>query len=289
MARRFGIGLAALAACASPANAAGFGSGPAAVNPDAVLTAVRDSIFVTESFEMNTPSGSSGTYWIGGFYDFVTGATVASTPVTLGTVNGSAAAHVVLVNGVLPASADTVTIIGAHITDLGVLTDPDTVSVVIAPTDSVNQKYETDAKWLGQVTISSPDIGTPGDVSDAKFNCGFAKYFDAGNSIFVVRSVEAIWLAGANDPDFAIFLRHHNGAGWGYSALGTPTYPTNIARMHVTHGVYDDLVSGDYGAWKETNLDFTINGLVNEGIIMQVNTTQNNAIEFLNAAVRYTH
>jgi hypothetical protein len=77
-------------------------------------------------------------------------------------------------------------------------------------------------------------------------------------------------------------LRHHKATGWTYNAGSTPTPPTAIASMATDHSTEKQLIDGEDGAWKRTNLSTNIAGNDSEGTIIEIVTTANRAFEFGN-------
>jgi hypothetical protein len=220
----------------------------------------------------DSPSGSSGTFYWGGAYQFHTTSFTPAGGTNVGTANSSYAAHALLVLGA--ASTDMVVrVTGTSITDDGVRTTSDTEDIDTSG-GSANDYYETPKKWLGQVSYSLQS-GT-GVVIDA----GFSKYWDNNNTNFLLTGVEATWLGGANDTAPNIELLHHKSTGWTYSGGGgTPTTPTALADMATDHSTEDNVRNGENGAWKRANLSTTVDGAGSEGILFRVTTTANKTFE----------
>ena len=217
-------------------------------------------------------AGASGTTYAGGFYEFG-GASADFDPggINFGTANASKAAHVLFVVAEQTANELTLRVTGTSITDGGVRVTSDTQDVVIPASTVVDTYFETSKKWLGTVAITVVS-------GDPKLcNYGFAKYWDNSNSDFLVTGLECTFLAASNDTAPDILLRHHKATGWTSAVGGPPVPPTAIASMATDHGTEDELVGGENGAWKRTNLLTSINGGNGEGTIIEIVTSANNA------------
>jgi hypothetical protein len=171
---------------------------------------------------------------------------------------------------------------GASITDAGVRNGADTEDVDTSG-GSTDDYFETTKKWLGQV-VYTLQSGT-----GVAINAGFAKYWDNNNSDFKVVGLEAIWLGCATDTAPNIELIHHSGTGWTYNAGSTPTPPAAIAAMATDHSATEDnVINGENGAWKRTNLSTNIGGSGDEGTIWRITTTANKTFELGTLLMRIT-
>jgi len=228
-----------------------------------------------KSWGFSTPSGSSGTFYIGGFYmfagsddDFSPGA------VTFGTANSSYAAHFMIVLGANAVDEITITITGTTIDDNGVRDDsPDTATIVIPANAVVDDYFETSEKWIGQISIQT----TAGTAKTC--NYGFCKYWDNKNADFIVTGLEATWLGGATDASADIHLHGHNATGWTFNSGSEPSTPVSLASMATDHSTESSVINNEYGAWKRVNLNIDVAGGSSEGTIVEIHTTQNRAIE----------
>ena len=224
----------------------------------------------TKYWTFESPSGS-GTQYFGGFYQFHSAAFTPAGGTNVGTANASLAAHAFAVLGA--ASTDMVIrVTGTSITDLGVRTASDTEDMITAG-GAVDAYFETDKKWIGQVSYTLQS-GT-GKI----INAGFSKYWDFANTDFTIVALEVLWLANANDSAPNIELLKHQSSGWTYNAGGAATPPTAIASMDTDHGTESQIVSGESGAWKRTNLDTSVKGSASEGAVWRITTTANKAFE----------
>jgi hypothetical protein len=227
-----------------------------------------------KSWGFSTPSGASGVFWIGGFYDFFSGDDdFDPSPVTFGTANSSYAAHFFVVLGANAVDEITITITGTTIDDNGTRTTSDTATIVIPSDAVVNDYFETPEKWIGQISIQK----TAGTAKTC--NYGFAKYWDNSNSDFIVTGLEATWLAGATDSGLDIQLHDHKTTGWTFNSGAEPDEPAPIASLVGDHSTEADAVNGEYGAWKRANLNTAVTGSGTGGTLIEVITTANRAIE----------
>lgn len=227
---------------------------------------------ITQTWSFDSPAGSTGAFYFGGFYQFHTTSFTPAGGTAIGTANSSYSAHVLVVLGA--ASTDMVIrVTGTTITDAGVRTTTDTEDVDTSG-GSADDYYETAVKFIGQVTVSLQS-GT-----GVTIDSGFTKYWDNQNADFTVNGLEVTWLGGANDSGIDIELLHHMAIGWTYSGGGgTPTTPTAIASLATDLSTESAAVSGENGAWKRTNLSEVIDGSASEGVFWRVTTTANKAFE----------
>ena len=234
-----------------------------------------------KSWAFKSPSGTTGTFYYGGFYHFHTTSFTPAGGTNVGTANSSYAAHALVVLGA--NSTDMVVrVTGTSITDAGVRTAADTGDIDTSA-GSTNDYYETPKKWIGQVSYTLQS-GT-GVTIDA----GFAKYWDNNNTDFNLAGFEATWLGGANDSGADIQVIHHKATGWTYSGGGgIPIHPTAIATMAGDHGTEGDVINGENGAWKRANLLEVVNGGNGEGTIIKVVTTANKTFDLGNLMLRIT-
>jgi hypothetical protein len=238
-----------------------------------VNSAVLDERYATkivQSWNFSSPSGTSGTFYTGGFYKWAATDSDFSPAENLGIANNSYAAHVSFILGAATVDELTIRVTGTSITDAAVRTLADTEDIVIPNGTAVDSYFETDKKWLGLVVISVVS-GTPKTM-----NYGFSKYWDDNNTDFKVLGIEATWLCGANDATPNISVIHHKTTGWTFNAGADPT-PPYIARMNTDHVTEIQCVNNENGAWKRDNLSVDILGGDSEGVIVEIFTTANRA------------
>ncbi len=235
---------------------------------------------------------SSGTNYIGGFYDFGgdEDLTNAGATATHGTANLSYAAHAIAVSsgaGVTNGSDLVLTVSGTSITDAGTRTDPDSEVIIADCTaESINDYSETVKKWIGTITYTLSSTG--GGAFNHSFNSGYAKYWDNNNTAFKVVGIEATWLGAKNDANPDIELRHHKTTGWTYNNGADATPPAAIASMATDHDTEIQIGAAEEGAWKRDNLSTNIDGGNSEGTIIELTTTTNRTYAIGNFLVRIT-
>lgn len=250
--------------------------------------------FLTES-ATTQGLGANPDVYLFGFYEFAAanpGLNQGGATQVFGDANVSHASHAFIVASGAGAAASGVVeirVTGTSITDAGARTEGDNETLIAdITTAGANTYYETSKKWLGAVTFElNITDGTPATYS-LDLNYGLAKYEDAMGTDFTVTSVQATGLAGAADNDFNIQLHHHDPDGtWAYSAAAfTPFNAGNLIASLVTdHSTDDKLASGDHFAWKRTGLSIDVLGATTDGIIALIESSANNAVEYLNLRV----
>lgn len=247
---------------------------------------------IFKSYSISTQGlGAGVTVYAAGYYEAPladANLSQASPTQTYGTANRSSAAHAFLVAGGA-GSVDTgscsIVVSGTSITDAGVRTTSDSETIVSDITAmTTNAYYETNKKWLGQITYTLTPAGGASTYS-ADFNYGFAKYEDFGNKDFTITQIEAVGYAGANDSNFDIQLIHHKDTGWTYSAAAFVSGNTPVESLVNDHSTDDEIDNGYHFAWKISNLSTDVNGSLLEGLLVRMVTTANNAIQYVNIHV----
>lgn len=247
----------------------------------------------SQSYNFNSPQGSSGIFYKAGFYDFPTtdaNLDQAGTTQTEGDTNGTHAAHASLIAsgpGTATGGSGAVTIVvsGTSIDDSSNRVTSDSEVIVADITAmSTDQYFETSKKWLGTITYTLTVGATGHTAYAADFNYGLSKYEDIGNTNFSITFFEYVGRAGANDTGFNVRLIHHNAADWTYAATGFVPGPTagdasELANMNTTHGVEKVLNNDDPFAYKRDDLNQDIAGDNGEGIIIEITTSTNRAVE----------
>jgi hypothetical protein len=216
-------------------------------------------------------TGTTGTFYYGGYYSFAATDNDFSTPPNWGTANLSYAAHFFVVLGAETVDELTIRVTGTSITDAGVRTTSDTQDIVIPSGTAVDSYFETPKKWLGTVVVSVQS-GTAKTC-----NYGWCKYWDNNNNDFMIEGLEATWLGGATENSPDILLRHHKATGWTFNSGAPPTPPAAVASMATDHDTEIKVALGEEGAWKRSNLNEKIFGGDSEGTIVEVVTTANRA------------
>lgn len=236
----------------------------------------------TRAFTFSSPSGGSGVTYAGGHYRFGATDNDFNPSITFGTANGAYGDHIFLV-AAAGGSGGTDTVIrvtGTSMQDDTTRTTGDTEDLTVDDAGSAGAYYETAKKWVGQVTIEK--ISGP----DLLCNYGGAKYWDDNNEDFKIEGVEVTWLGGANDGSANLLLRHHKATGWTYNNGAAPTPPTAIADMNSDYVTEINVINGEEGAWKQTNLTTNVEGSGSEGMLLEIITSANKTFEIGNFLVR---
>jgi hypothetical protein len=256
-------------------------------------TISEDGPTLTKSATVTTQGlGANPDVFAFGYYEWATGRallTQAAATQTFGTANISYASHAFAVTGgagsVAGGGVVGLRVNGTSINDQGTRTVTDTETIIADITAvAVDEYYESPKKWLGQITFELFVVsGSPTSYS-LSFNYGLAKYDDWFNNDFTITDIECVGFAGANDANFDIKLMHHQTSGWTYAIAGfTPITAANtIASLTDDHSTDDQLLSSQHVAWKRDNLSTAINGSGEEGFLVFVSSSANNAVEYLN-------
>ncbi len=255
------------------------------------LTECDLQYILTKSYTFDSPSGASGAFYVAGFYeseDADANLDEGSTTVVMGSADNSYAAHAFIVAGGIGTAtggsgAVTITVTGTSILDDGTRQETDSETLVADITTLATDDYlSTTKKWLGQITFTL-DVGATGHTAyAADFNYGLAKYEDFGNRDYTIEAFEIVGLANASDTGFNIEWCHHTAIGWTYAATGFVPGVLSLWTLATDHGTEDNLVTDKHFAWKRTGLSQLIDGSAEDGILIRVTTTANNAIDFMN-------
>jgi hypothetical protein len=240
-------------------------------------------------------SSAVGTYYTHGFYlapSTDANLTQASPDVTGGTANQPYGAHAFIVAGGAGtasggAGAVEIEVSGTSITDGGVRTELDTEVIVTDVTTLATNTYaESNKKWLGQVVITLQNASGSTQTNFAvDVNYGLAKYEDWGNRDIVVTQLQVTGTAGANDTGVEIELLKHQATGWTYAATGFVPGDGYICKWSEDYDTDTDLANGEQFAYKRVNLEESVEGTGNEGIIVRWTTGANNSIRLANVQV----
>lgn len=240
-------------------------------------------------------TAASGTYYAFGFYNWAVAdanLTQAAPTITIGTANIAYGAHAAIVAaGAGSASGGSgaveIEASGTSITDAGVETVSDTeILIADITTLTANQHIETTKKWTGIVTFTLQNAGGSTQTTfAADINYGLSAYEDRLNRDFTVTGLTMQISGGASDTGFDVELLQHHDTGWTYAATGFVAGDGAIATFTVDNATNNNLVSGEPARWKRDDLSTVINGSANEGYIVRITTTANNAIRHGDIAV----
>ncbi len=233
---------------------------------------VNQAIF-PESVPLNASwsafSGSiTGPNYVHGYYTFESAITPGAGQ-TMGTANIAYGAHVYFVLGA--TSTDMVIrVSGTSYNDTTGRTaadfeDVDTSGAVL------DDYIETSKKFIGQVNITLQS-GT-----GVTTEYGWSKYWDNQNARFVGTGFEWIGRAGANDSGPNISLIHHKPIGWTYTGSGAIP-PAPILDLQTQYVTEFQVANGENFAYKILGITDVVKGELNEGIIIQIDITSNNAV-----------
>ncbi len=242
----------------------------------------------SKSFSFSSPAGSSGTFYSAGYYNWSSteaALTESALSVTHSAANSPSACHIGIVAGgigVVDLGVIKLTVTGTTIDDDGNRAASQTVDLVADITTLSTDDYvETTEKWIGQVTIAlAVASGSPVNFN-LDINYGCSKYEDFGNQAFTVTVVEVVGLAGANDTGFNLRLFHHSAAGWTFAASGFVPGGTVLADMNSDYSTEKDLANGESFAYKRVNLNTDITGDNSEGLVLEITTSANKAVEIM--------
>ena len=245
---------------------------------------------VWKSYSFESPTGSTGRFYIAGYYEAPAAdanLTQASTTQTLGVANIAHGAHAFVVAGGAGSAsggsgAGEVEVSGTSITDKGVRTANDTEIVVADITAESEDAYsETTKKWIGQLTYTlQVAIGGTHTTFSFDFNYGFAKYEDYGNTLFNCTDLECVGRGGAADSGFDIILFKHSSTGWDYDASAFVPGGTILAQMSTNYSTEREIADLTEFAYKLDNINAQdIAGNNGEGVVLAIITTANKAVE----------
>lgn len=263
------------------------------ISPKISGDTIRGVAGLFKSYNVTTQGlGANPDVYAAGYYEAPAAdadLTQGSTTQPLGTANKSEAAHAFLVAsgaGSTDGSDLVITVTGISITDAGVRTTSDSEIIVADATAmSTDEYFETTKKWLGQVTYTLSS--TAGSTFSATFNYGFCKYEDIGNRDFTLTDLEVVGLAGANDTTFDVVLFHHSSTGWTYHATAFAPGGTKICQLSTDHSSDDQLIASEHFAYKRAGLSTSISGSASEGILVLVQSSANNAVEYANIHIGF--
>lgn len=252
-----------------------------------------DSSYVHGTFK--SPSGSNGVFHSFGYYQAPAAAAALNQGAltqTLGTANNPYCGKVFIVasgagtvGGTGSTGVPRLTITGTSVTTAGVRTGSDSeVIVADATTATTNKYYQSAKRWLGQVTLT---LSMTGDRSQYAFtfNYGIGAWVDFGDRNVVLNEFDITGRGGATDTGFNLTLLHHTvaGTGWTYSAAAFAPGGTVLCDMATNYSPERAIASGIRFRYYREALGIAIAGASGDGIVLRITTTQNNAVESMDA------
>lgn len=249
------------------------------------------NIFI-KSYSFTSRGIGAGIYYVGGFYLApLTDAnlTQAISTQILGINNTPYAAHAFIVAGGPGSVAGgaglvEIEVTGTSITDAGIRIPGDSEIIVADITAlALNQFAETEKKWIGQVVFTLQNSpGATRTTFAIDFNYGFNKYEDFGNRDFILTDIECIGLAAASDSDFNIRILKQDVNNWLYDSVNFLPGGSELLNMKAIHGTENITSNNNPFAFKRSGLLFPVNGSDSEGLVVEIDTGQNNTVQEMN-------
>lgn len=221
--------------------------------------------------------GSSDINYVAGFYEYNTTASSLGLggTVVIGTANVAYAARLFIVSG--GPSTGTITISGTSInTTTGVRTALDS-EVLVSDLSSalLNNYYETVKVWIGVVTVTKGGSGT------FNFNVGLCKYENFLRSDVLLVDFNIVGKSSAGASNFDVQVIHHQPTGWIYAASGFASPASHIVCSLLADYVTETaLANEEYFSYTRKNLNRSIKGETNEGVIIEITQTTNDVMRY---------
>jgi hypothetical protein len=207
--------------------------------------------------------GAGGYTWLAGNYMPFAGNSNFTTPATIGDSNEAHGSHVAILTGAQTSDILTITFTGTKISDDSVRTAGHVETLVIPALTPANTFYQTDAHWLGTVTIAR--------VSGTAVACNYMliEYWDNTDVDFTLSAFEANWVGGANDTSSNVEIFHYKQTGWTYNA-GGPVMPTAIHSMTADFSPEIAIRNQKNGRYEKKGLSQRIQGSKKEGLMIKI-------------------
>lgn len=244
--------------------------------------------------------GSTGTFDAFGYYKYATSSvtlTQASTTQTFGTSNVAYSGRAFIVaNGAGTASggsgAVTITVSGTSISHSGTRTPGDSEVICTDITTLVANRFvQTSKTWSGTITYTINVGGTGHTAYSATFNYGMSAMTVFNQCKVKLTELEIFGRAGANDSSFDITLYHqkNNDTSWTYAASGFVPGGTVLAKWSTFLGTEKNLATGEPFHWHVTGMTTTIDGTLEEGVVIRITTGANNSVESSTLRIYYEY
>ena len=239
--------------------------------------------------DYNLSTGSTGSHYIAGFYDWsTTDVTLnqGSPTQTHGISGQSRAAHA----GIVPSAAGSVDIgqVGLRVTGTK---DSETGAQVAAQTGIVTEDIttlttdllaETAEKFSGQITFELYIVSGSPTTYSLTFNYGFSAFEDFASNDVTLHACEMLWEGNATESGMDILIMHHKATGWTYAATGFVVGNGAIVQRSVDQAIEYNVANGVQGKYKRTDLAQFIEGSANDGVLIRVDTATTNSIANMN-------
>jgi len=248
-----------------------------APDPAAICTAtdtwsLHGGSVTHDSLAVGIVTGSSGTTFIIGSYEFGLSDNDFNPSVNFGSANVAHGSRFFLVQAAGAGGGDTtVRVTGTSI--LGAVSTPaDTEDLIVSDAAAAGTYYSTLKRWNGELTISQ--LSGP----DLLMNFGLATWYDRGATDFTLTSLAAQAFGGANDSGFDLQILKHSALGWTYVPAGEPLPAapgaSSLSDMTPNH----EVANGKEWSWDRPSLNIIVAGASGEGLIARAVTTTNNTI-----------
>jgi hypothetical protein len=218
-------------------------------------------------------TGSAGTKFLIGSYDFGVADNDFNPSVNFGDSNVAHGSHFFLVQAPGAGGGDTTIRVTGTSIDAGVSTPADTEDLVVSDAAPAGTYYSTVKRWNGQLNIaklSGPDL---------LMNFGLADWYDREKTDFMLTDISVQATGGANDSGFDLQLLKHSPNGWTYVPAGEPIpagpVASSLAEMTPDH----EVANSKEWRYSRPGLNLVVAGTAGEGLISQAISTTNNTIE----------
>jgi hypothetical protein len=244
--------------------------------------------FVTKDYTFTSQGIGSGTYYLGGNYDFPStdaNLTQASSTVIYGTANDPHGKHASVIAGGA-GTVDTgvigLSVSGASYNDSGGVISAFEDTIITDITTVALNEYFEGKKFVGAVDFQLIVMSGSPTTYSFDFNYGLAKYEDVGNKDFYITEIDMGLNVSFSDASFNIEILHHKNTGWTYAATGFTPGDGIIESWANTYGPNDDVINGNWYAWKITDINQFIDGNGPEGMLFRITTGGSNTIQSMN-------
>jgi len=188
-------------------------------------------------------------------------------------------AYLILVSGGLPTTDGgpvTVTITGTSLTEPGVRVPADT-EVIVVDGVALNERIQTEKRWLGTVTITLSSAGAA--AFSWQFNYGFAMFESFGGRHFEMDQVEIQGVASDDDDEFDLIFYRHNHTGWEFALTDWEMHGELITSLSYIYGPEVQLKKNQpFGGFKREIQQF-FKGDQQEGLVIRMKTGSDKTVQ----------